>query len=79
MKREKRDLLRVQSLIENDRINCSDNFNELVTKDVGAVLKDYFEFTDHPTLKIEKYGDRYVVNMSVLISRIRTFEYLPKD
>ena len=78
MKKDKRELMRVQSILENDRMSVGDNFIELVVSDVGNLLTDYFDFAGVPKLKIEKFGDRYSVGITILASRIKNFNHVPK-
>lgn len=77
MKKDKQQLLRIQSLIENDRLSADESFSELVAGDLGRVLNDYFDFKELPIVKIEKFGDRFKVEFSILASRIKSFESLP--
>lgn len=78
MKKEKKELMRVQSILENDRMNVGDNFIELLVADVGSLLMDYFDFSGLPKIKMEKFGDRYNVEISILASRIKNFNHVPK-
>ena len=78
MKKEKREFMRVQSILENDRFSAGDNFVELVVADVSNLLMDYFDFSGVPKIKMEKFGDRYAVEISILASRIKNFNSVPK-
>ena len=78
MKREKKEVVRVQSILENDRMSTGDNFIELVVGDVASLMNEYFDFSGVPKLKIEKFGDRYKVEISILASRIKNFEFVPR-
>ena len=77
MKRDKRELLRIQSMIENDRNNMNDNFLDLVVSDLDKLLSDYFEYGGLPTIKIEKCGDRFKVQIEIYSSRIKSFDIVP--
>ena len=65
-------------MIENDRISTGDDFLELIISDVASLLKDFFDFNDVPSINIVKYGDRYKVELSLLVSRIKNFSSIPK-
>lgn len=78
MKKEKKEVLRVQAILENDRMQAGDDFIELVTSDVGGLLSDYFDFSGLPSVSIEKFGDRYRVDLSILVTRIKNFDSVPK-
>ena len=79
MRKNKNELLRLQTMIENDRISTGDDFIELIVSDATALLKDFFDFNDVPSLNIVKFGDRYKVELSVLVSRIKNFSSIPKQ
>lgn len=78
MKKDKRELVRMQSMLESDRMQTGESFYELVCNDVGMVLSDYFEFTGDPKIKMEKISDRYKVEITILSSRIKNFDNVPK-
>lgn len=79
MKKDRKELLRAQSLIEGDRLNAGDNFMELLRFDLDKLLKDYFDFSGLPNIKIERQGDCFRVNFDIVLKRIKVFEYIPKD
>ena len=70
MKKEMKELLRAQSVIENDRVNAGENFLELLRLDLGKLLKDYFDFLEPPTIKIAKSGDVFIVEFSIIKGNI---------
>ena len=78
MKKRKNEILRVQTLIEQDRLKVRDNFEELIINDVNSVLKEYFDFAGNPSFSITKNGDRLLVNISFLAINIKNFTVLPK-
>ena len=78
MNKNKKQLLRLQSLIENDRISTGDNFNQMVINDVAKLLRDYFDFKLSPNLSIEKNNDSYYVNIFINASRIKGFTNVQK-
>ena len=74
----KKEIVRVRSILENDRMNISDNFLELLSGDLSELLRDYFDFKGEPLVSIEKFGDRHKVEISILASRLKNFECVPK-
>ncbi len=78
-KKDKKELLRVQNVLENDRMWARDSYLELLKKDLNKVLKDYFEFREEIDIKIEKISDRYRVEFNIFATRILGFEYIPKQ
>lgn len=79
MKKLKNEMVRLQSLIECDRLNTGDDFSELVERDVEKLLKDYFDFRLPPKLLIEKCGDKLKINLLLYAERIKNFSVIPKD
>jgi hypothetical protein len=79
MKKDKYELLRLQTLIENDRVNMSDDFMSLVESDAEKLLKDYFDFSTPPKLSIAKFGDKYKVQLNVVVVRLKNFGTVPKN
>lgn len=78
MKQDKNELMRVQTLIEKDRINTKDDFFELVVSDTDKLLKDYFDYKDLPKIAVSKVGNRYKIELSILVDRVKNFTTIPK-
>lgn len=79
MRKGKNQIVRLQRMIENDRITSGDNFINLVTCDTEKLLKEYFDIKDKLQLKIEKTGDEYNVLISFRANRIKNFINVPKE
>ncbi len=78
MKKDKKELVRVQNLIENDRLSFGDNFEELITCDLHKILSDYFDYRGLPCIKIIKSGNKLNVDISVIAESIKAFSAVPK-
>ncbi len=79
MKKDKKEIVRMQTILESDRMKTGDSFFELVSSDVGEVLSDYFDFCGEPKIIMDKLGDRYKVEITILASRIKNFDSVPKN
>jgi hypothetical protein len=79
MRKGKNQIVRLQRMIENDRITSGDNFINLVACDTEKLLKEYFDIKDKLQLKIEKTGDEYNVLISFKANRIKNFINIPKE
>lgn len=79
MKKLKNEMIRLQSLIECDRLSVGDSFVELVESDVKKLLKDYFDFRAAPKLMIEKSGDKFKIELILYADRIKNFAIAPKE
>lgn len=78
MKKNKNQLIRLQNMIENDRLTMGDNFIDLVVNDLDKLLRDYFDFRLPPELTIEKQGGSYFVSISINANRIKNFATIEK-
>ena len=79
MRKEKRELLRLQSMIENDRISVGDNFLQLIESDINKLLRDYFDFSKSPELNLEVQNNNYLFTLSLNASRIKQFANVSKE
>ena len=73
------ELLRMETLINSDRMKNSDDFNELLTADVDRVLRDYFDYKGYPELTVIKNGGAYAVKITLAANGIRAFSSLPPE
>ena len=78
MRKNKSQLLRLQTLIENDRILTGENFNEMLLSDISKLLRDYFDFSSPPNITMQRTREGYIVNFSINASRIKNFANIQK-
>ena len=78
MRKDKNELLRLQTLIESDRLLTGDNFGEMLINDITKLLRDYFDFSKPTKLAIEKSRDGYFVNFSINATRLKSFANIQK-
>ena len=79
MKGRKSSVIRVENLINGDRLKHSEEFAEMLTLDTGKVLRDYFDYRGVPNVEISKNGSFFEVKITLIAERIRTFSSLPQD
>lgn len=79
MRKEKRELLRLQTMIENDRVSTGDNFLQLIKSDLNKLLRDYFDFSSPAEIKIEGQNHSYYLTLNLKISRIKNFANVQKE
>lgn len=77
-KKEKREIARLKNLIGSDRKTACSNFDDLLSQDISALLKDYFDLEGEVKFMLDKEGDRYLLTISTLITRIKNFYTPPK-
>ncbi len=78
MKKSSKEISRIISLIENERLSIKNNFEDLLIKDLERVLKDYFELASNPSVEILKKDKKYEININFLANSIKSFSTLPE-
>lgn len=78
MKKDKNELVRLKSIIENDRFSAGDDFGNLVLNDLNKFMSDYFDLKSAPGMEIAKEGDRFKVCIRFDAYRIKSFSSVPK-
>ncbi len=79
MKSEKNYLLRMENLINNDRLKNSADFTELLSSDVNKVMREYFDYKEQPVLEVVKTGNAYRVTVTLTATAVRAFSSVPPD
>ena len=77
MRNNNNDLIRIQSLIENDRLSASKNFEELIVSDLHKILTDYFEYRGVPQIKITKNNHSVDVEIYLTAQAFKNFGTMP--
>lgn len=78
MKKSKSELIKIQNIIENNRIKTDKSFFELMTTDICKLLKDYFVFNKIPLINIINDGGEYFVTIKLPFLRIKNFSTLSR-
>ena len=73
MKIKSKEIIRLQNVLESDRVNIANGFNDLFVEDFNKLVKDYFDLEGKPTLEIIKDRAGYKVEISFYVSRIKPF------
>lgn len=68
---------RLKRIIESDRMSFTAEGTELIIKDIGYVLNDYFSLRDKPRMNIIPITGGYKVVIEVLADAVRTFGVMP--
>lgn len=79
MKVDKNSIIRIEKMINNDRMKSADGFVDLLTEDVNKVLKDYFDYKGVPTVAVGKSGSSFNVSINLTADSIRAFSVLPTE
>ena len=76
--KNKNQIVRLKSIIDNDRMEYNDEFLNLLNIDLEKLLKEYFSYNDKTEIRILKAGDRYKVEISFFATQLRPFAILPE-
>lgn len=79
MKGDTKSIVRVENLINNDRIKTNDGFLDLLIVDLNKVMSDYFDYKGYPAVEMEKAGGSFVVSVNLSVSGIKGFKRLPDE
>ena len=78
MKKRKNQLERIENVINNDRLSCSEDFLKLLTIDLQKVFNEYFTTLSQPLLQFSKDKGNYIVNIQLVATGIKQFMSVPK-
>ncbi|MBQ8427386.1 MAG: hypothetical protein IJX16_06490 [Clostridia bacterium] len=79
MIKNKNEIIRLQNVLEKDRVKSNENFRELIIDDVTKILSDYFDYKEKPELEINKEDGKFIVKIILTATSIRSFGFLPKN
>ncbi len=77
MKRKNEQLLRVETVLNNDRLRLKEDFSKLLEADLTKLLMDYFYFNGSPTVEIVKKGSGFEVSINFTCNQVKNFINLP--
>lgn len=77
MRKRESELMRIETVINNDRLKLKDEFSRLLEKDLTYLLQEYFYIDSVPTINIEKNGKGFNVSISFSCSQIKNFINVP--
>ncbi|PWM75240.1 MAG: hypothetical protein DBX59_02085 [Bacillota bacterium] len=72
------ELTRLKTVLETDRLNVADNFDELITADLTSLLSDYFDLKTSPQMRVVKENGYYLVQVEAIAFRLKPFGVVPK-
>jgi hypothetical protein len=77
MKKSKQELMRVETMINSDRLRLKDDFIKLMESDLKRLLSEYFHLENAPLTEIIKDGKIFRVNINFSCSEIKNFINVP--
>ena len=78
MRKGNNELIRLQTLIEQDRLSGGDNFIDLLKNDLNKLLQDYFCVREDLSVLLEKQGDNLMLKIEAVITKVKNFSSIPK-
>jgi len=73
------DYLRIESLIEKDRLLVGSEFSSLFKHDANKLLNEYAEITEPITVKLTREGKDFVISITAKAQRLKNFLVVKKD
>ena len=77
MKSQTDEIMRVERVINNDRLKIKEEFSRLLEKDLECLLKEYFYLSSKLNVQINKKGKGYGVNIEFDCSNLKSFINVP--
>lgn len=73
MNKQKKELLRINNMINNDRVNVNENFEKLFFRDLSKLLKEYFELKKEPRVNISVISGEYALSIEAVAFSLKKF------
>lgn len=73
MNKQKKELLRINNMINNDRVNVNENFEKLFFRDLSKLLKEYFELKKEPRVNISVISGEYALSIEAVAYSLKKF------
>lgn len=71
--KKRKDLLRLETILEKDRLSIGQEYVDLIASDLQKLLADYMELKDKVTVTIKKDDKDFSVKISATAKRLKTF------
>lgn len=75
--KKRNEVVRIKSIVKNDRFSVGEEFYNIVISDTSKVLREYFDFKNDVLLNISKTNDGYRVLIEFYALNIKPFTKLP--
>ena len=71
--KKRRDLLRLETILEKDRLLVGKEYADLIASDVYKILADYMDLEGDVNLVIKKEDKNFSVSITATAKRLKTF------
>ena len=79
MKNKQNNVIRMENLINSDRLKNGGDFIGLITGDIDRTLKEYFDYKGYPSVEVVKNGSTFNVFVTLTAERIKSFSVFPEN
>lgn len=73
MNKQKKELLRINNMINNDRVIINENFEKLLYRDLTNLFKEYFELKKEPVFNIKVLSGEYSISVEAIAFSLKKF------
>ncbi len=74
--KNKNQLAYFENIIKNDRCNLKEEFSEVLLKDLGFLLSDYYDIVSGLSINVSKIASEFIVEISFKAKSPRYFSKL---
>ena len=76
MKRQNKELLRINNMINNDRVVLAESFERLFKRDLLNLLNEYFEIKNDAEIGLKSIAGEYIISINAKAKSIKKFKSL---
>ncbi len=71
-------LRRLRSVIETDRLSLTCESLDLISKDISYVMEDYFNLTEKPKVAVSARNGEYLISVTAKADAVKAFSVMKK-
>ncbi len=75
---DEKQLRRLRSVIETDRLSLTCESLDLISKDISYVMEDYFNLTEKPKVSVSARNGEYVISVTAKADAVKAFSVMKK-
>lgn len=75
---DEKQLRRLRSVIETDRLSLTCESLDLIAKDLSYVMEDYFNLTEKPKVSVSARNGEYVISVTAKADAVKAFSVMKK-
>lgn len=75
---DEKQLRRLRSVIETDRLSLTCESLDLISKDISYVMEDYFNLTEKPKVSVSARNGEYLISVTAKADAVKAFSVIKK-